>query len=105
MGSSPHTYFLPATPPRAALSHSASVGKRPPAHAQNASASYQLTSTAGCLGPWSKPGDRQLIPSFRTGLRPSKRTLQPSISAVVRRPVSAVNFSKASTVASVWPIQ
>ena len=38
-------------PPRAAYSHSASVGSRPPDHAQNASASYQLTSTTG----WSRP--------------------------------------------------
>ncbi len=32
---------------RAAFSHSASVGSRPPAQAQNASASYQLTPTTG----------------------------------------------------------
>ena len=38
----PHGCLRPSIP-RAARSHSASVGKRPPAHAQYAAASYQLT--------------------------------------------------------------
>ena len=104
-GSSPQTYFLPPTPARAPCSHSASVGRRPPAQRQNASASYQLTSTTGCFGPCSKPGARQLSPGCVTSRRPSKNGLHPSISAVVRRPVSATNFRNASTVTSVRPIQ
>ena len=39
--------YLRPMVPRVARSHSASVGKRQPAHAQYAAASYQLTSVTG----------------------------------------------------------
>ena len=45
----PQGYFRPSSP-RAALSHSASVGSLPPAQEQKAWASYQLTSTTGRFG-------------------------------------------------------
>ena len=45
-GSFPHGYFLPSVP-RAAFSHSASVGKRLPSHAQYATAPYHEASTTG----------------------------------------------------------
>src|SRR5262249_8594600 len=38
-------------PARAAYSHSASVGNRPPAASQYSRASYQLTPSTGCCGP------------------------------------------------------
>ena len=48
----------PSRPPRAAFSHSASVGSRAPAHAANAAASSHETPTTGWSGA-SKPGARQ----------------------------------------------
>ncbi len=36
-------------PPRAAISHSASVGSRPPAHLQNCAASTPLMQFMGCV--------------------------------------------------------
>ena len=47
MSSSPHANRLPASPPRAAHSHSASLGRRAPAHAQYALASCHETCTTG----------------------------------------------------------
>src|SRR5581483_6114589 len=55
-GSSPQTYGLRSSPPRAANSHSASVGSRFPAHLQYASASCQQTWTTG----WSSRPLRSL---------------------------------------------
>src|SRR5215218_10280982 len=55
-GSSPQTYFFPASPPRAANSHSASVGSRLPAHWAYATASSQETWTTG----WSSRPSRLL---------------------------------------------
>jgi len=46
---SPHGYFRFPCPPRAAYSHSASVGSRPPDHSQNAFASSQFTLVTGWL--------------------------------------------------------
>src|SRR5438034_1290428 len=48
-GALPQGYLRPSGP-LAARSHSASVGNRPPAHAQNAAASNQLTPTTGRFG-------------------------------------------------------
>src|SRR3569832_27221 len=50
-GSSPHGYFRSLPPLRAAYSHSASVGSRPPAQRENAAACSPLPPTAG----WSSP--------------------------------------------------
>ena len=59
----PSQGYFRAVVPRAARSHSASVGNRQPvqrrfaaAQAQNAFASYQLTPTTGRLGYWSCSG-------------------------------------------------
>src|SRR5262245_23229238 len=46
-GSSPQGHVRPSSP-RAARSHSASDGRRPPAHAQNAAASSHDTYVTGC---------------------------------------------------------
>ena len=46
-GSLPHGCMRSGCPPRAAYSHSASEGRRPPAHAQYARASSQETFTTG----------------------------------------------------------
>ena len=52
--SSPHGNTMPRRPPRAANSHSASVGRRVPLHAQNAWASFHDTWTTG----WSSRPSR-----------------------------------------------
>ena len=71
-GSSPHGYFR-ASVPRAARSHSASVGKRNPAQAQNAAASHQLTPTTG------RDGIRKLrFPIFRLGELTESARLPPA---------------------------
>src|SRR5438046_93197 len=49
--SSPHGYLSPSGP-RAAASHSYSLGKRPPAHAAKASASQKETPNTGWFGPF-----------------------------------------------------
>src|SRR5215813_11469356 len=46
--SSPQTYSAPSSPPRAANSHSASVGSVLPAHVAYASTSSNATCTTGC---------------------------------------------------------
>ena len=46
--SSPHANRAPSSPPRAAYSHSASVGSDLPAHVAYASASSYATCTTGC---------------------------------------------------------
>src|SRR5437016_418112 len=51
---SPLGYSRPSTP-RAAFSHSASVGNRWPAHWQYALASCQVTPTTGWVGPFHCP--------------------------------------------------
>src|SRR5882672_5754269 len=48
---SPQGYRRPSAP-RAAFSHSASVGSRLPTKRQNASASHQDTPTTGWVGPF-----------------------------------------------------
>src|SRR5437764_711634 len=63
-GSSPQTYFLPSSPPRAANSHSASVGSRLPAHFAYATASSQEAWTTGCS---SLPSGIQRIPGGLAG--------------------------------------
>src|SRR5213594_513078 len=55
MGSSPHGNRAPSTPPRAARSHSASVGNRADVHVAKRTASLQARPTTGWSGP-SKPG-------------------------------------------------
>src|SRR5262249_54289912 len=54
-GSSPHGNRAPSTPPRAARSHSASVGNRADVHVAKRTASLQARPTTGWSGP-SKPG-------------------------------------------------
>src|SRR6476661_7355423 len=49
--SSPQGYLHPSAP-RAAASHSNSVGNRPPAHAAKACASQNETATTGWFGPF-----------------------------------------------------
>src|SRR5450755_1778125 len=49
IGVLPQGYARSSEPPSAAYSHSASVGKRPPSHAQNANASNQLTQFMGSV--------------------------------------------------------
>src|SRR5688572_7364660 len=49
VNSSPQGNMFLSTPPRAACSHSASVGNRPPAHSQYAVASVHVTLTTGCV--------------------------------------------------------
>src|SRR5688572_9609537 len=57
-GSSPQLNRLPSRPPRAANSHSASVGRRLPAHRAYAMASSHDTCTTGCAdrSPMLLPG-------------------------------------------------
>src|SRR5512137_1463223 len=57
---SPHGYFSPSLPPRAAYSHSASVGRRPPAHLQYATASAQVTVWTGSSSPCSEGGEERI---------------------------------------------
>ena len=87
----PHGNRRPSSP-RAAFSHSASVGNRLPAHAQYAAASCQLTCVTGC---WFIPemlefnpcGWRQsalsLLMNFRK-LRSCTYEYETVVSAVVR---------------------
>src|SRR3989441_2991464 len=55
---SPQGSRAPSSPPRAAFSHSASVGSRPPAQRVNAHASSQESPTTGWRGS-AKAGSRQ----------------------------------------------
>src|SRR4030042_4567419 len=63
---SPHGYACPSKPPRAAFSHSASVGRRAPRQVQNAVASSQLTFATGswarCGSAYSSPDGA--LPAF-----------------------------------------
>ena len=76
--SSPHGYVR-ASVPRAAFSHSASVGSRPPAQAQNADASSQSTNVTGWSGGAGQCGGaaapvsatKRSYCSFVTGVRAS----------------------------------
>src|SRR3954466_2493181 len=54
-GSSPQVYVAPSRPPRAANSHSASVGSDLPAQAAYASASSGVMWTTGCRCPPATP--------------------------------------------------
>ena len=72
--SAPHGERLPSRPPRAAYSHSASVGSRPPAHAQYAAASFHDTCTTGWSHRSSRPSaaprgaaSRRRTPAATTG--------------------------------------
>ena len=125
---SPQGRRLPGSPPRAAYSHCASVGRRFPAQRQYAAASFQETCTTG----WSRrrrtcePGPsglRQHAPStashhgtgFTSSVRarrraalpsnPSKTYDQPMTSASVRYPVAAANSAKRALVTAVRSIR
>ncbi len=117
-GASPQGKGLPLAPPRAARSHSAPVGSRPPRSTQNARASFQLTWTAGwsgSAGAWSGPrGCRQSAPSTAThqgsegttlasgGAAPGgwKTSDQPKRSASVSWPVRATKSAKSAVFVS-----
>src|SRR5690606_37606392 len=108
----PHGKWNPVLPPRAANSHSASVGSRVSLQSQKARASFQETCTTGwssrpCRldpGPsgccQSAPstrhhhgaaGTRCLPVRIRSGNNPSKTNDQPKRSASVTYPVSSTN--------------
>ena len=80
--SSPQGNGEPTSPPRAACSHSASVGSRPPHHAAYASASRRDTCTTGWsprsdtdeCGPfWVRPVSAVHLPPPRRGRHPAGR--------------------------------
>src|SRR5262245_18136146 len=85
--SAPQGYRSPSFPPRAAYSHSASVGRRPPDHVQNAAASSQLRLWAGrsfqpgrvYSNPWGVerpvPSSDPLYASAVANVRPSQNPL------------------------------
>src|SRR6185369_16814124 len=79
----PHGYSLPSVP-RAAFSHSASLGRPKPCHSAKASASDQLTKTAGCS-------------AFL--FQPSKTS-----SRSIRYPLSERNFRNEPTVTGPLPM-
>ena len=83
--SSSGPYRASVLPARAAYSHSASVGSRPPAQPQNAVASSQLTFTMGMSWLFQ--------PSLKFG------------AAGICAPVLPANLLYAATVTSVWPSQ
>src|SRR4051812_20527079 len=83
-GSSPHGKSRPSAP-RAARSHSASVGRRRPAHAQYSRASAQVT--------------------FTTGWRETSTPARPSGGGGGARPVAAQKARYWAQVTSYLPIQ
>ena len=119
--SSPQGKWWPSSGPRAARSHSASVGSRSSAQSQYATASYQLTCTTG----WdSRPstvdpgpsGRRQSAPGTSrhhgaaatarvagksSGSSPANTNDVPISSAVVRYAVSSMKAAK-SRLVTVW---
>ena len=88
----PHGNVTSPNPPRAACSHSISVGKRPPAHLAKVCASFQLTWTTGWLSmaakgffepnPWIRfscceRAQRASPPHYRILLVAWQRKIQP----------------------------
>src|ERR1035437_7336942 len=74
-------YRASVLPARAAYSHSASVGRRPPAHAQYACASSQLTFT---IGIWSllQPGLKSGAVGIAFPVHAAKRLYAPTVTSV-----------------------
>src|SRR5215217_6053632 len=110
MASSPHEYTEVA-PPRAAYSHSASVGRRRPAQRAYASASGKATCTTGWSSrssiPLSEPnGRRQLAPGAQrhhcrqlrrsTGPLVGRNTSAPGTSSCGAAPANCVGSSSCS---------
>ena len=115
-GRAPHGNGSPTSPPRAACSHSASVGSRPPHHAAYASASRRDTWTTGWsarsateeCGPsgWAQSAPctsrhhgaaaTPRVGAKSSGRKPPNTNDQPNSSASVRCPVAATNAANSA---------
>src|SRR3954468_17015040 len=110
VSSSPQEKVFPLNPPRAAYSHSASVGNRFPAQAANAVASFHDICKTGSSSLAPRPGPHGCF-QFATSTRPhpffctSNTPDHPNFSASVTYFVASTKTRNCATVTSVLSIQ